>query len=52
MEMPSMPDPGDFDRDEGFQWVSFNNALAAWERVCKHLIDAAHRTEPLKETTP
>ncbi len=50
MEMPPMPDPRDFDCAESFHWVSFNNALAAWERVAKHLIDKAH-SEPTPPAT-
>ena len=53
MEMPKMPDPNDFDCTDGFQWVSFKNALESWERVAKHLIDVAHQKSslPAEETT-
>ena len=52
MEMPKMPDPNDFDCTDGFQWVSFKNALESWERVAKHLIDVAHQKPslPAEET--
>ncbi len=38
MPLPPMPVYKDFEQDDGTtNWVSYNVAVAAWERVCKEV---------------
>lgn len=54
MELPPQPDPQDFIVGIGHQLPSYHDALAAWERVCKAIVEAESRaalsdTRPAKE---